>query len=436
MKVLKFGGTSVGSPTRMQEVAKLVNNDTPKIVVLSAMSGTTNSLVQINNHLFRGEIAKAKEVLVNLEGLYEKHFNELYTKNETRAKIKEIFKSITDHIRTFFKDGFNTKGEREILSKGELISTNMFHQYLNELGVRSVLLPALNFMRTDKYDEPDEFYIQENIKRELSKYPDIKLFITQGYICLNGYGEVDNLKRGGSDYSASLIGEAINATDIEIWTDISGIHNNDPRIVDNTQPIERISFEEAAELAYFGAKILHPTCVLPAKHANIPLWLKNTMSPNDYGTLITNELSGKGIKAVAAKDGITALNIRSSRMFLAYGFMRRVFEIFESYKTSVDMITTSEVAITLTIDSTAHLPEILEELKRISVVEVDQNQTIVCVVGDFGPNDTVSASKVINAMKDIPVKMISYGGSSHNISLLVSTKDKELALKALSKNIF
>ena len=436
MKVLKFGGTSVGSPQRMKEVAKLINDGDKKIVVLSAMSGTTNSLVEISDYLYKKNPEGANEVINKLERKYIGHINELYSTEEYKQKTLTIIKDIFNGIRSFTKDIFTLFEEKVILAQGELMSTNMVTNYLLEQGVNVVLLPALEYMRTDKNAEPDPVYIKNKLAAQLEKYPDADLYITQGYICRNAYGEIDNLQRGGSDYSASLIGAAINASEIQIWTDIDGMHNNDPRIVDKTSPVRQLHFEEAAELAYFGAKILHPTCIQPAKFANIPVRLLNTMEPTAPGTLISNDTELGRIKAVAAKDNITAIQIKSGRMLLAYGFLRKVFEIFESYQTSIDMICTSEVGVSVSIDDTKHLNEILNDLKKYGTVNVDHDMCIICVVGDLRWENVGFEAKALDAMRDIPVRMISFGGSDYNISFLVSKDDKKRALQSLSDHLF
>jgi aspartate kinase len=432
MKVLKFGGTSVGSPQGIKEVARLILSNEKQIVVLSAMSGTTNALVQIAESLYSKKNSKASQLITQLEKKYKQVVSGLYSdpiiSNEASALIESHF----NYIKSFTQDLFTIHEERAILAQGELISTALFHLYLKEQEIESILLPALNFMRIDTNGEPDNYYIKENLEREIAKYPNKKLFITQGYICRNLYGEVDNLKRGGSDYSASLMGAAINAEEIQIWTDISGFHNNDPRFVENTHPIEKLSFDEAAELAYFGAKILHPSSVSPAKFANIPVRLKNTMNPEDPGTLISGDANGKGIKAIAAKDGITAIKIKSGRMLLAYGFLRKVFEVFERFKTPIDMITTSEVAVSVTIDDTTYLSDLIEELKYYGAVEVDSEQTIICVVGENLIEQKGIINKVLEALKHFNIRMISYGGSRHSISILVSANDKKEALNSLN----
>lgn len=432
MLVLKFGGTSVGSASRMRDVANLVNNPIPKIVVLSAMSGTTNALVDIANCLYEKDNEKANTLIFILEAKYLKVVDELFKGDAFKSKGEELIHSHFTLIKSFTQDLFTIFEEKSILAQGELLSTALFHYYLSEQNINSVLIPALNFMRTDKDGEPDAFYIKENIKREVNSYPDNTLFITQGYIARNAYGEIDNLKRGGSDYTASLVGVGIGADEIQIWTDIDGMHNNDPRIVDDTEPLSHISFDEAAELAYFGAKILHPASVHPANLANIPVRLKNTLDPEAAGTLVTRDSSGTGIKAIAAKDAITAIKVKSGRMLLAHGFMRKVFEIFEIYKTPIDMITTSEVAVSITIDDAKSLSDIKEELEKFGTVEIDENLSIVCIVGNFIAESKGYALTVFDALKHIPIRMISYGGSRHNISILVETKYKKDALIALN----
>ncbi|MBQ7157244.1 MAG: aspartate kinase [Bacteroidaceae bacterium] len=436
MKVLKFGGTSVGTPQRMKDVVKLITDGEKKIVVLSAMSGTTNTLVEISDYLYKKNPEGAMETINTLEQKYKKHVAELYTTNEYKEKTLEFLKQEFDYLRSFTKGIFTMFEEKIIVGQGEIISTNMVTNYLLEQGYNAVLIPALEYMRTDKNSEPDLQYIREKLKIQLDENPNKEIYITQGFICRNAYGEVDNLQRGGSDYSASLIGAAIDASEIQIWTDIDGMHNNDPRFVDKTAPVSHLHFEEAAELAYFGAKILHPTCVQPAKFAGIPVKLLNTMEPTATGTIISNETEAKKIKAVAAKDNITAINITSSRMLLAHGFLRKVFEIFESYKTSIDMITTSEVGVSVSIDNTTNLTAILDELKKFGTVKVDKDMCIICVVGDLDWHNVGFEALATEALKDIPVRMISYGGSNHNISFLISAEDKKQALQALSDNLF
>ncbi len=436
MKILKFGGTSVGSATRIKALVQLVSSTDKKIVVLSAMSGTTNKLVEISNAVFAKEQDKAQQFITALETVYLKEIEALYQKPEFKTKGIELIKYHFDYLRSFTLDMFTANEEKAVLAQGELLSTAMFHFHLQEIGISSVLLPALNFMRIDENEEPNMPYIQKNCANELEKYPNDNLFITQGFICRNAFGEIDNLKRGGSDYTASIIGAAIDATEVQIWTDIDGMHNNDPRIVSKTHPINQLSFDEAAELAYFGAKILHPTCILPAQKKNIPVSLKNTMQPNAVGTVISNINATEGIKAVAAKDGICAINIKSARMLLAHGFLRAVFEIFERYKTSIDMITTSEIAVSLTIDNDTQLHLITKELEEFATVEIEKEQTIICVVGNLPKNKAGYGFKVLEALKDIPLRMVSYGGSANNISVLVNSTHKKEALVALNKGLF
>ena len=407
MKVMKFGGTSVGTPQRMKEVTNLVTKSgEPVFVVLSA------------------------------EQKYDRHVEELYTKAETKATTREFLRSEFDYLRSFTKELFTSFEEKSIVAQGEIISTNMVVNYMNEIGIKAVLINALDFMRTDKNSEPDPVYIKEKLKAILAENEGAQVYLTQGFICRNAYGEIDNLQRGGSDYTASLVGAAINAEEIQIWTDIDGMHNNDPRVVDHTEPVHQLHFEEAAELAYFGAKILHPTCVQPAKYAGIPVRLLNTMDPDAEGTTISNKTEYGKIKAIAAKDNITAIKIKSSRMLLATGFLRKVFEIFESYQTSIDMICTSEVGVSMSIDNSAHLGEIVDELKKYGTVTVDTNMCIICVVGDLDWSNIGFETLALDAMKDIPVRMVSYGGSNYNISFLIREEDKKRALQSLSNTIF
>ena len=436
MKVLKFGGTSVGSASRMKDVTELVRKRGKYIVVFSAMSGTTNTLVEISDYLYKKNLTGAKETINALEAKYMRTIDELFSTEEYRRKALEAIRERFDFIRSFNKPIFTLFEEKEILAQGELMSTALMINYMHEQGINAVMLPAVEFMRTDKNAEPDTQYIQEKLTALIAENPDADLYITQGYICKNAYGETDNLQRGGSDYTASLIGAAVNADEIEIWTDIDGMHNNDPRFVEGTSPVSELHFEEAAELAYFGAKILHPTCVLPAKLNNIPVRLLNTMQPEAHGTLIYNTRSSNTIKAVAAKDNITAIKIKSSRMLLAYGFLRKVFEIFETHRTSIDMIVTSEVGVSVTVDSERNLPAILEDLKKFGTVTVDRDMVIICVVGDLEWQNRGFEAEVVNALKDVPVRMISYGGSNYNISLLVRKEDKVRALNLLSQRLF
>ena len=436
MKVLKFGGTSVGSAQRMKDVVKLITDGEQKIVVLSAMSGTTNSLVEISDYLYKKNPEGANDIINKLEAKYKGHVEELYSTQEYKDKTNAFLKEEFDYLRSFTKDIFTMFEEKIILAQGEIMSTNMVTNYLLEQGYNATLLSALDFMRTDKNAEPDSSYIKEKITAVLENNQGKEIYITQGFICRNAYGEVDNLQRGGSDYTASLIGAAVMADEIQIWTDIDGMHNNDPRFVENTKPVPHLQFEEAAELAYFGAKILHPTCVQPAKFANIPVKLLNTMEPTAPGTTISNELTPGLFKAVAAKDNITAIKIKSGRMLLAYGFLRKVFEIFESYRTSIDMIVTSEVGVSVTIDNTSHLADILNDLKKFGTVTVDENMCIICVAGDLQWENVGIQAIATNAMKDIPVRMVSYGGSNYNISYLIKEEDKQRALQSLSAHLF
>jgi aspartate kinase len=436
MKVLKFGGTSVGSAQRIKEVAKLICDGQQKIVVLSAMSGTTNSLVEIADYFYKNNPAGAIERINLLEQKYEIDIDGLYANESFKDKAKELIAKHFDYLRTFSQAVFTIFEEKVILAQGELLSTAMFQLYLEEMGESSVLLPALDFMKIDKNAEPDMAFITENLNQVLAENPGKLYYITQGYICRNFYGEIDNLQRGGSDYTASLIGAAIKAEEIQIWTDIDGLHNNDPRYVEGTKPVRFLNFDEAAELAYFGAKILHPTCILPAKLNNIPVRLLDVLEPQLPGTLISSKSKKSAIQAVAAKDNITAIKIKSGRMLLAYGFLRKVFEVFESYQTPIDMITTSEVGVSVTIDKTKNLSEIVDNLKKLGSVTVDENMVIVCVVGDLRPNNNGLQAKAVTALQGIPVRMISYGGSNYNVSFLINAEDKKPALQALSDALF
>lgn len=437
MKVLKFGGTSVGSPERMKSVASLITESgEPTFVVLSAMSGTTNALVEICDYLYKKNPEGANEVINNLEKKYLDHIPELYSTADFQNKTREFLVEKFNYLRTFTKDIFTSFEEKTIVAQGEVISTNMVVNYLQEIGIKAVLLDALEFMRTDKNSEPDMQYIKENLHEIMKHNEGYQIYITQGFICRNAYGEIDNLLRGGSDYTASLIGAALPAEEIQIWTDIDGMHNNDPRIVEDTEAIRQLNFEEAAELAYFGAKILHPTCVQPAKYAGIPVRLKNTIDPQADGTIIDNVLVRGKIKAIAAKDNITAIKIKSSRMLLATGFLRKIFEIFESYQTPIDMIATSEVGVSMSIDNDTHLNQIVNELKKYGTVTVDTDMCIVCVVGDLDWSNLGFETIATEAMKDIPVRMISYGGSNYNISFLIKESDKKRALQNLSNTLF
>lgn len=434
---MKFGGTSVGSPDRMKNVASLITESgDPTFVVLSAMSGTTNSLIEISNYLYKKNPDGANEVINTLEKKYMQHVEKLYSTDEYKEKTREFLREEFKYMRSFTKDIFTSFEEKSIVAQGEIMSTNMVLNYLQEQGIKATLLSAFDFMRTDKNAEPDAQYIKEKLTAIMAENEGYQIYITQGFICLNAYGEIDNLQRGGSDFTASLIGVALGAEEIQIWTDIDGMHNNDPRIVDETDAIRQLNFEEAAELAYFGAKILHPTCVQPAKYAGIPVRLKNTMDPAADGTIIDNVLIKGKIKAVAAKDNITAIKIKSSRMLLATGFLRKVFEIFETYQTPIDMVATSEVGVSMSIDNVKHLNDIVDELKKYGTVTVDSDMCIVCVVGDLDWSNLGFETLVLDAMKDIPVRMISYGGSNYNISFLIKESDKKRALQNLSDRLF
>ncbi len=436
MKVLKFGGTSVGSPQRIKEVASLITREAGNLVVLSAMSGTTNSLLEISGAAQKGKKEDALDLTDSLEKKYSEVINNLFEKEASKKEASKIIKDFFEEIRESIKSEYSLQTEKDIVAKGELISTNLMNILLKEQGVNSVLLPALEFMRTDLQGEPDFNYITDKLNTLIKQHPDAYIFITQGFICRNNEGRIDNLLRGGSDYTASIVGSAVDAEEVQIWTDIDGMHNNDPRFVDNTFPVHNLHFEEAAELAYFGAKILHPTCILPAKLKNIPVRLLNTMEPEAEGTLINNKLQKKSIKAVAAKDNITAIKIKSDRMLLAYGFLKKVFEVFEKYKTPIDMITTSEVGVSVTVDNENNLDNIVEELHRYGNVTIDKDMVIVCVVGDLEWQNRGFEAAALDALRDIPVRMISYGGSNYNISFLIKKEDKIAALQSLSKYLF
>jgi len=437
MKVMKFGGTSVGKPERMHEVAKLITKDgDDKIVVLSALSGTTNSLVAISDALSKSDRITAKQKIDELEKHYQSFITQLVKKEATLAKAKAIVTEHFEFLNIILKISFNEALYKDILAQGELLSTKLFSTFLEEQGIDHALIAALDFMSIDDNDEPALDKIKIKLAEVLAQHKGKKLFVTQGYICRNAKGEIDNLKRGGSDYSASLIAAATNSTVCEIWTDIDGMHNNDPRVVSKTMAIAQLSFEEAAELAYFGAKILHPTCIWPAQHAKVPVKLLNTMQPEAAGTVIMQEAGSKGVKAVAAKDGIIAINIKSTRMLLAYGFLRKIFDVFEKYKTSIDMVTTSEVAVSVTIDDASHLKEITKELEAFGTVEIDTDQTIVSIVGNEITETKDVMQKLFESIASVPVRMVSYGGSKHNISILIPRASKEKTLQLLNTGLF
>ncbi len=434
---MKFGGTSVGKPERMNEISKLITKDEePKIVVLSALSGTTNSLTEISQSLSKGDRVSAKQRIDALELHYQNFIIQLVKGEEGYAKAKNILAEHFEFLNIILKISYSEALNKDILAQGELLSTKLFSVFLEEKKIKHTWLPALDFMTIDSSGEPQVGSIKVKLSQILKKHKDVTLFLTQGYICRNAKGEVDNLKRGGSDYTASLISGAIGATVCEIWTDIDGMHNNDPRIVKKTKPVSRLSFDEAAELAYFGAKILHPASIWPAQYFNFPVRLLNTMHPEAPGTLIVSEAGSVGVKAVAAKDFITAIKIKSSRMLLAYGFLRKIFEVFEKYQTAIDMVTTSEVAVSLTIDNDAYLSEIIKELELYGTIEVDTDQTIVSIVGNQITKTQDVLAKVFTTLSGIPVRMVSYGGSQHNISILVSRENKEKTLQLLNKGLF
>lgn len=436
MKVKKFGGTSVGSAERIRNVGRLIADSKKDIVVLSAMSGTTNSLLEISGALEKGDRKRALEIANGLKDKYSATIDELYKSEEYRVRAKDTIDGIFQELQALTEKDFSVSIEKEIVAKGEMMSTNLMNLHLHELGINSVLIPALDIVKIDMHGEPDEVFISKEAKKALEAAPDADLYITQGFICRNERGEIDNLQRGGSDYTASLLGALLEAEEIEIWTDIDGMHNNDPRFVEGTTPVHNLHFEEAAELAYFGAKILHPTCILPAREHNVPVRLLNTMDPSAEGTLIENKLERNAIKAVAAKDNITAIKIKSGRMLLAYGFLKKVFEIFEKYETSIDMITTSEVGVSLTIDNEKNLPRIEAELSQLGTVSIDRDMVIVCVVGDLEWTNKGFEAAALEALRNIPVRMISYGGSNYNISFLIRKEDKTRALRLLSYHLF
>ncbi len=435
MKVLKFGGTSVGSIENIKSVKEIITDGEKKIVVLSAMSGTTNILVEISEQIKRGEAKEVIQTIEDLSNKYEIVIDELFESSTLKQEVRNYIDLVFDYLKSLISENYSELLYNKIVSQGELMSTYMFTKYLNQEGVNARLLPALDFMRIDKSNDPDDFYIKQNLQRIINEALPADIYITQGFICLDAYGNIANLQRGGSDYTATIIGAVVEADEVQIWTDIDGMHNNDPRFVENTHAISNLSFEEAAELAYFGAKILHPQTIMPAREGNIPVRLKNTMDPPSYGTLISQETEGEGIKAIAAKDNITAIKIKSARMLQAHGFLKKVFEIFEKYETPIDMITTSEIAISLTIDNDTCLKSIVEELQKFSKVEVDHQQSIICLVG----NSVVKhheTHRLFQVLQDISIRMISYGGSNNNISLLVNTKDKISALQHLNKYVF
>ena len=436
MRVCKFGGTSVGSAQRLREVAAIIQENRRAIIVLSAMSGTTNTLVQVAEFMKKEETYKAKGLIQKLKSKYLFEASELLSDLNCPNFLNEWIENFFNHIIQLAKKDHSLEIEKELLVQGEFVTTHILTIYLNLMGLKVENISALQFMRTDRNGEPDQYYIAEKLAEILGKHPDTRFFITQGYVCKNVQGKIDNLGRGGSDYSATIIGAAIGAEDIQIWTDIDGMHNNDPRYVESTQSIEQLSYSEAEELAYFGAKILHPTCILPVRQLQIPIFIKNTMAPNAIGTRIGNEQIEGGAKAVAAKDGIIAIKIKSARMLMAYGFLRRVFEIFEEYKTPIDMVTTSEVAVSMTIDNDQFLNEIVQKLEKLGEVTVTKNQSIICIVGNFHADTRGMIGQVGMGLKNIPIRMISFGASNSNITLLIDTINKAEALNYLSESLF
>ncbi|MDW5289943.1 aspartate kinase [Formosa sp. PL04] len=435
MLVLKFGGTSVGSVKNMTNVKSIVSEGGRKVVVLSAMSGTTNALVEISKTIIEGNSQEALSLVETLYNNYVVVVNDLFSKQEFIDESLQYIDSVFGELRGLTTQPTNKLLYKIIVSKGELLSTFMFSRFLQQDGIKATLISAFDFMRTDRLQEPDSFYIKQNLGRILNENLDTEIFITQGFICLDADGQISNLERGGSDFTASIIGAAVKAEEVQIWTDIDGFHNNDPRFVQDTDAISHLSFDEAAELAYFGAKILHPQTVMPVRDLKIPVRIKNTMEPAAHGTLIDDSAEGEGIKAIAAIDGITAIKIKSARMLQASGFLKKVFEIFEKYHTSIDMITTSEIAVSLTIDDATFLQDIVSELEEFSKVEVDKHRTIVCLVG----NNIVhhpDTHKLFQILQDINIRMISYGGSNNNISLLINTSDKLETLQKLHRYVF
>jgi aspartate kinase len=438
MIVLKFGGTSVGKPERLKKVAELVlAAPGKKIVVLSAVSGTTNALVSIGENIMAGSLDKAEAEIASLESHYQKYIQDLFTSEASHAIGEEIVSRYFILIRLLAAGQFDDKSYRELLAQGELISTELFYHYLQERKISSRLLPALHFMSIDENEEPELEKISRRLKPLVDSMQTIEILITQGYICRNHRNEIDNLKRGGSDYTASLVGAAVQAQEVQIWTDIDGMHNNDPRVVKKTIPISHLTFDEASELAYFGAKILHPSTIVPAQKYNVPVRLKNTMDEKAPGTIITEKAGSElTFKAIAAKDNITAIKIKSSRMLMAYGFLRRVFEVFEHHKTPIDMIATSEVAVSLTIDNQTHLSSIETELRKFGSIEVDKDQTIICIVGNRIMEKEGALNEVFQALSSIPVRMVSCGGSANNVSVLIDKQYKNQALNALNEGLF
>lgn len=438
MKVLKFGSACLASADMMKQVANVVVSVDRCMVILSAMKGTTKSLEEISNYLYRKNIEGANEEINKLETRLFTEVSGLYSNETSKTQAIGFVSETINYIRSFTKDLFTLFEERIVLAQGELISSGLFELLLKEKqGDKVVLLQAADFMRTDKNKEPDPLYIKEHLIDLIEQNQPSSYFITQGYICRNAYGEIDDLRTvGGSDYSASLIGAALGVSEIQIWTDLDRMQNNNPDVVATARTIEQLSFDEAAELAYFGDKILHPSCVLPAKMANIPVRLMNLYLPEAQGTLISNNTEQGTIKAVAAKDNIIAIQIKSGKMLLAHGFLRKIFEVFDYYQTSIDMIVTSEVGVSVTIDNSRNLQQILDDLKKFGTVSVDEDMTLVCIVGDLDWKNVGVEAKVLDAVRELPIRMISYGGSNYNISFLLRKENKIAALQLLNEKLF
>lgn len=433
---MKFGGTSVGTAERIKHVATLIQDGERNIVVISAMGSTTNVLVDIANCFYHKEPDEAKHILEQMRQGYAAEIDKLYDKPETKEKAQALIDSCLDTVWSFAKGPFTMFDEKTIVAQGELMSAGMVAFYLEEQGVPAVHLPALDFMRITKDSEPDMEYIEHKLQMRLDPYPETLIFITEGFICRNAFGEIDNLLRGGSDYSASIIGAAIHAREIQIWTDIDGLHNNDPRFVRHTVPVRQLNFDEAAKLAHFGAKILHPECIEPAKRYNIPVRLLNTFTPDAPGTLISNFAEKGRIKAVAAKDGIIYIKILSMRVYPNPEFLNRVFDSFARYRVPVDLISTSEASVSVAVEENKCPMDAIHAIERFALIQIDRGMVIVCVVGDLEWQNIGFEARIINALKDIPIRMISYGGSSSNVSLVLRASDKVRALEALNSRVF
>ncbi len=436
---MKFGGTSVASAERIQHVADLISRGGgPTIVVLSAMAGTTNMLVEISRQLVLRHRHEALTLLTKLKKKYETEtrllFPDKMSYDRSWTVVNETFFFLE---QLCYVDNFTLYDEKKILARGELLSTAMMLGHLADRNIKAVGLPALEFMRTDKNAEPDLSYIREHLSEIMARMPqEVELFITEGYICRNAFGDVDNLQRGGSDYTATLIGAALRASEIQIWTDIDGMHNNDPRVVDTTEPVRSLRFEEAAELAYFGAKILHPTCIVPAHVEGIPVRLLNTLEPDAPGTLISETTDKDLIKAVAAKDDLSMVRVRSNHQLTSWSFISKVYALLEHYGIPADMIASAEVALSFAVESQRITDRFLEDLATLGVVSVDHGLTIVCVVGDLEAENVGFEAKILEALRDIPLWMISYGGSDYNMGVLIESQNKRAALKALSDHLF